>query len=52
MARILNMSGQQAIQAFATKEFSLPWISRELGGTRRTVARYAAAPAAKCNDCT
>jgi transposase len=48
MSRILNMSDQQAIQALAAKGFSLRWISRELNINRRTVARYAAAPAAKC----
>jgi transposase len=48
MFRILKMSGQQAIQALAARGYSLPWISHELGVNRRTVARYAAAPAAKC----
>lgn len=48
MSRILKMSDQQAIQALAAKGFSLRWISRELNINRRTVARYAAAPAAKC----
>lgn len=48
MSRILKMSDQQAIQALAAKWFSLRWISRELNINRRTVARYAAAPAAKC----
>ena len=48
MSRILNTSEQQAIQALAAKGFSLRWISRELNINRRTVARYAAAPAAKC----
>ena len=48
MSRILNTSEQQAIRALAAKGFSLRWISRELNINRRTVARYAAAPAAKC----
>ena len=48
MSRILKMSDQQAIQTLAAKGFSLRWISRELNINRRTVARYAAAPAAKC----
>lgn len=48
MSRILKMSDQQAIQALAAKGFSLRWISRELNINRRTVARYAAAPSAKC----
>ena len=48
MSRILNTSEQQAIRALAAKGFSLRWISRELNINRRTVARYTAAPAAKC----
>jgi hypothetical protein len=35
MSRILNMSGQQAIQALAASGYSHRWISRELGVNRR-----------------
>jgi hypothetical protein len=48
MSSILKMFDQQAIQALAAKGFSLRWISRDLNINRRKVARYAAAPAAKC----